>query len=347
MHGFFLLVLVLVLAHTSGLGPSLGLSSNDVEKEDYINVIIVAGKLQNDAVKESKALINSILLMSTQAIHFNFLLNHAALKTVHNFRHLLKHSRVPLKITVRTLNETWVIRKCKEIQFDHTTHHAGVWGAAKLWLPWLYPNLERALVLDTDMVLSKDVAILWRLFDERNTTTGIVAEHKWIWRMPLNENHPWHVCTCVMLIEMAWARARVHITRDFLDGLHAYPVTATSKSMWRADDSDLFHSDVGDQGVLFALYRHKPDLFTTLAQTWNSDHCHKYYGVFTKRIPPPQGILHRNCIGAHIENAVDEASTFFSFFNNYPLNWHDGEYKTQYLELGSNETYIVGDLYEH
>jgi hypothetical protein len=147
-----------------------------------------------------------------------------------------------------------------------------------------------------------------------------------------------------MLIEMARARQEMHMTQDFLRGLHAYPVSPTSKSMWKAGPEDLYHSDVGDQGVVFALFKKKPQWFSTLSQTWNSDHCHNYYGAFTKRISQPQGILHRNCIGAHIENVVDPASDFFNFFNKYPLHWHDGHFRTVYTEV-KDETSVVGNLY--
>ena len=38
---------------------------------DPMNVIIVAGKLQNDAVKEARALINSMLLLTTRPLHIH------------------------------------------------------------------------------------------------------------------------------------------------------------------------------------------------------------------------------------------------------------------------------------
>lgn len=275
--------------------------------------------------------------MSTLPVHIEFLVNKPALKTINHMHEHLKLARIPTNISVRILDENWVIERSKDILFDHTTHHAGVWGAAKLFLPWLYPHLDRALVLDTDMAFSKDIALLWDLFEERNATTGEVNEHSWLWRMPLNSDHPWHVCTCVMLIEMSRIRRKLKIDHAFRNALLNYPAGPKSVGLWRANGSDFFHSDVGDQGVIFALFRQRPELFETLSQTWNSDHCHHYYYAFQRRVPRPQGILHRNCIGAHTEHTVDDASHFFNFFNNYPLNWHDGHHKVHW-NIGKNIT---------
>jgi len=365
-----------------------------------MDVIIVAGKMQNDAIKESQALINSLLLLTTGEIRLNYLSNYPAKKSFLVLRKHIRKSRLPFTMRFRVLNESRIIRYCKDIKFDHKTHHAGVWGAAKLFLPWLYPDVSKALILDTDMIFVKDPFLLWheawntpdpttieyidanytnwhdgynetdeskrRLRLRLETETKVEVEKNeiqnknssmitriydmdsdsarrlgridaegtngkrgsWIWKMPLNANHPWHVCSCVMLIDMTLAREMLHIKKDFLAALQATHAGPNSKSLWRRDDNDLFHSDVGDQGVLFALYQQRPQLFETLNQHWNVDHCHQYYGTFenSKRIRPV-GILHRNCIGAHIEHAVDKASDFFTFFNSYPLSWHDGLFK--------------------
>ena len=55
--------------------------------------------------------------------------------------------------------------------FELNAHHSGPWGFAKTWLHRFWPELDRCVMIDTDMLLLRDVSALWRLFDHFTTDT--------------------------------------------------------------------------------------------------------------------------------------------------------------------------------
>jgi hypothetical protein len=361
--------------------PSLMNTTNPI-KVDSIEIVIVAGVFDNNAILESVPLVNSLILLSSAPIRIHYLTNRKGLEAARAIHTSIDSSRIPVGFSVRLLDEQWVHEQCQKIKFDETDHHSGVWGAAKLFLHDLYPEFDRIMVLDTDMIFVKDPAILWKQF-YRDYDIGIwqdgvapplqvdpplqeIEWPHWIYRMPLNEKHAWHICSCVILINIRLAREKTVITDDMLNALKSSGANKDSKVLWLG--KGLYHSDVGDQGVFFALFKAKPFMFKTLSQTWNMDYCHHYYSKFTKRVPllpldPNRkkslkfGILHRNCVGKDIfqENLVkswvlpDMSKVYFDYYDNYPLGWHDGDYAPTYEELDKklqHNYYYYDEIYK-
>lgn len=137
--------------------------------DDTIHAVIISGvdeKKHADPVKEMIGLINSMIILSTQPIEFHFITNSEGQTKLEEFSKSIERTRIPIEWRVYVLNETWVEEQAKFVGFNHNNHHSGIWGAAKIFVPWLLPDLDRVLLLDTDMIFTKDPGLLWSFFSD-------------------------------------------------------------------------------------------------------------------------------------------------------------------------------------
>jgi len=180
-----------------------------------INIIIVAGHGETDAVTESIPLINSILLLSSVAVHFNILSDEQGVKSFEEkiFK-MISSVHIPVEVHLHDLDLQRVLEMSSDINFNPYFHHSGVWGTAKLFLPWLLPEVDTATVVDTDMIFVEDPALLFMQFSKDDTVT---------YKMPLNDNSPGGICSCVVLIHMDLAREQQVFPTMFANSLKAYP----------------------------------------------------------------------------------------------------------------------------
>jgi len=59
----------------------------------------------------------------------------------------------------------------KEVSWLPNGHYSGVYGLLKLTLPTLLPkNLDKVIVLDTDVAAAADIGLLWRKFENFEST---------------------------------------------------------------------------------------------------------------------------------------------------------------------------------
>ena len=80
----------------------------------------------------------------------------------------------------------------KDISWIPGTHYSGMFGYLKLTLPKQLPeSVDKVIVLDTDLVLTADIALLWREFDsleaDGDRCFGI-AEEQATWYLPNSTN---------------------------------------------------------------------------------------------------------------------------------------------------------------
>jgi len=282
-----------------------------------INFIIVAGYGETDAVTESIPLINSILLLSSVAVHFYIFSDEKGVKRFdEKIFKMISSVPIHVEVDLHGLDLQRVLELSSKIHFNPYFHHSGVWGAAKLFVPWLLPEVDTATVVDTDMIFVEDPALLFMLFNKDDTVT---------YKMPLNENKPGGICSCIVLIHMDLARKQQVFPAMFANSLKAYP-------SWR-NPNRTYDCPHGDQGLYFALWKQQPDLMATIPVKWNLDRCHKFYGIFRKRNKREAGLIHRNCNGGN----KDAAETYYRFYRDYPFAWHAGQFKVHVTIVPKSE----------
>lgn len=206
-----------------GIGPPYEL---------VVPFVIVCGFGSDPVIDELQLLVKSILLMTRSfRVNITFATDQYGARVIPKLFKRLSPKRahrsapadfVAMRMLMRTLHVQIVrldMRKLEELMQDTgvpAIHHSGMFGAAKTFLPWLLPDHDRYIVVDTDAVFVTDptpLAVeLWR-------------EGEWVYQMPAypmeyQYKRPDHVniqtsdvlgdalCSCLILMRADLVRER-------------------------------------------------------------------------------------------------------------------------------------------
>ena len=217
-------------------------------------------------------LIKSILFYRLNPLHLHFV-------TDPNAEHVLS-----------TLFKTWLLPAVNVsfyaiedashmVNWIPNSHYSGIYGLIKLTLVSLLPDdLDHVIVLDTDVMLTDNIANLWRFFEqvrrERKLLGVVENQSDWylgkLWK---KQKTPWPAVgrgfnTGVMLLNLKLMRSRdwvamwTNVAKATLDQLHH---TRTS---------------LADQDIVNAVIKENSDIHLVLPCYWNaqmSEHTLNYY----------------------------------------------------------------------
>ncbi|KAK0049586.1 LARGE xylosyl- and glucuronyltransferase 1 [Biomphalaria pfeifferi] len=158
----------------------------DVPKCEVIHVAIVCAG--HNATRDVVTLIKSVLFYRRNPLHFHFLSDDVA------------------ELILRKLFQTWNVAEVQigfypadsvkpDISWIPNRHYSGVYGLMKLTLPKTLPSdMNKVIVLDTDVTLATDIAELWKIFRVLRGKQAIgLVENQSDWYLgKLWKNHrPW------------------------------------------------------------------------------------------------------------------------------------------------------------
>ena len=118
-------------------------------------------------------------------------------------------SSSPLLFSLHQLPQEWVEERAKALHMFPPSHHAGLPGFSKFFLPDIMWQVDRAIYLDVDMVAGTDIAELHGLFAEFD------ADPQLLYYMA--SNHPEGggkirytrpLCSCQMVMDLERLRQR-------------------------------------------------------------------------------------------------------------------------------------------
>lgn len=285
------------------------ISALDLEDTNLTATIVIScGTQETDAVQEMQSLIKSILILSSRPIRFVFLTDVEGAKRIRTMFSNLGKTNRPLDVEIHRITDQAIEKFAAKLRYNPNGHHSGRWGTAKLMIPWVLPNIKRAIVLDTDMVLLEDPIRLWKHFNYGKD---------WAYQIPMPDNtEPSTICSCIVLIDCERARS-----------MRVYPklmAAALQDSAFWSESEKMYRTPHGDQGLYWLMIRKYPHMFFELPQHWNVDRCHKFKGVFQEGSTSKVSLLHRNCGGGKVLDSnllSDVANPFFSFFISYKWHW--------------------------
>ncbi|CDF34686.1 unnamed protein product [Chondrus crispus] len=296
------------------------------EQKEWCTFAIMCGTGDTDTVSEMRPLLVSAILLSTCRLHFIFLTDEDGAGRVHEmFAKNLTTADKPIRVDIMVISTEWIDEKALKIKLDPHGHHSGSWGTGKLLLPWILQDLDRVIVIDSDMIFLDDPASLWAQFDDDGT---------WAYKMPLfDRSKSSNICSCVVLMDIQKIRQVRAYPDLFSSVLHSHPE-------WRNETSLNYVPPHGDQGVYFGLMKSHPKLVNSLDDRFNVDHCHGYYGALRNSSSKMVSILHKNCESRR--HALDAAGNlFFDFYSAYKWQWLKGLEDTGYpvtVNMISHET---------
>uniref|UniRef100_A0A9L0K2I1 LARGE xylosyl- and glucuronyltransferase 1 n=1 Tax=Equus asinus TaxID=9793 RepID=A0A9L0K2I1_EQUAS len=232
-----------------------------VEKCETIHVAIVCAGY--NASRDVVTLVKSVLFHRRNPLHFHLIADSIA------------------EQILATLFQTWMVPAVRvdfynadelksEVSWIPNKHYSGIYGLMKLVLTkTLPPNLERVIVLDTDITFATDIAELWAVFHKfkGQQVLGLVENQSDWYLGNLWKNHrPWPALgrgynTGVILL--------------LLDKLRKMKW----EQMWRLTAErelmGMLSTSLADQDIFNAVIKQNPFLVHKLPCFWNvqlSDH---------------------------------------------------------------------------
>ncbi|TFK46720.1 hypothetical protein OE88DRAFT_1667396 [Heliocybe sulcata] len=151
-----------------------------------------------------------------------------------------------------------------------TEYSAGLGGLVKVFIHELLYNVDKVIFYDTDMLFLVDPFLLWREFDQMHDQQMIAFPDLG------PESGDAEICTCVMLLNLKAMRAA-----DFMPSSlsPASQKASISPPAWKAMNVDPKRPQFGDQGLYWAVWKHRPEFFMHLGLSWDMTHCRYSYGL--------------------------------------------------------------------
>lgn len=270
--------------------------------------VIVCGTGETDAIQEMDPLLKSTVLLSSRPVRWIFLSDDEGSKRLRTLFGSIRTDKVA-SVEIYSISVEDILAWCRRIQF-RITHHSGHWGALKLFTPWLLPQHDRFIVLDTDMVFVADPARLWDEFEHNPD-----GHTDWLYKLDLTDTSSvTSICSCIVLLHARAIRERA-IFPDVMQQ------TIQHQTQWKVAGTNEFDVPKGDQGLYFAMMQRDASQFASVHPMWNKDLCHRYGDAYTGG---QAGILHQNCDKGflrHFKPERQKAKTLLQSYDVFPWSW--------------------------
>ena len=222
-------------------------------KCDVIHVGFVAAGY--NATRQVSTVIKTILFYRHNPVHFHFV------------------SDIPAKHILSTLMQSWQLPDVnfsfydtesliERVSWIPTFHYSGVYGLMKLEVPEAFPSdIKSIIMLDTDVMLNSDIALLWHYFEEiirQKKLLGIVEnQSNWYLGNLWEGHHPWPALgrgfnTGVVLLNLEEMRRQ--------DWPNLWSAVARKYSSPTA---------LADQDIINAVIKEYPHIHFVLPCSWN------------------------------------------------------------------------------
>ncbi|KAL3854041.1 hypothetical protein ACJMK2_013325 [Sinanodonta woodiana] len=263
--------------------------------EGPIHFCIAAGKAE--VVRELEPLVKTLVLHAKRTDMFlHILTGNGSDYEIKKILNAIPDFPVQLKYELVPLNTDFILNETLQINLK-ITHHSGVWGMSKLYMYEIFSNVDKCIVLDTDIVFGTDPAFLWDLFMDQ--------EDQQIISMRITNDMTKSYMSNSGLMLQDFSRMRQMTFTKFYQ----------ASVMWLCSKVPV----CSDQEVLFGLFKNNGSyLFRTLPVSWNLELCHDFFGFSFGSYLDRQGRFfggaHFNCAGAEnkalqLFTARDSAST--------------------------------------
>ncbi|KAL3854049.1 hypothetical protein ACJMK2_013331 [Sinanodonta woodiana] len=256
--------------------------------EGPIHFCIAAGKAE--VVRELEPLIKTLVLHAKRTdLFLHILTGNGSDYEIRKILNAIPDIPVQLKYELVTLNTDFILDETLKINL-RITHHSGVWGMSKLYMYQIFNNVDKCIVLDTDIVFGTDPAFLWDLFMDQ--------EDQQLISMRITNDMTESYMSNSGLMLQDFSRMRQMTFTKFYQASVKWVCSKVTVC--------------SDQEVLFGLFKTNGSyLFRTLPVSWNLELCHDFFRFSFESYLDRQGRFfggaHFNCAGA--ENKALELFT--------------------------------------
>ncbi|XP_030845045.1 LARGE xylosyl- and glucuronyltransferase 1-like [Strongylocentrotus purpuratus] len=230
-------------------------NADPIPKCERIHVSIVCAG--HNASRDVIILIKSILFYRKNPLHFHFISDEMGQQILST---LFKTWDVPGVKVSFYLAENYK----SHVEWIPNKHYSGLYGLMKLLLIEILPsNMEKTIVLDTDITFASDIAELWGLFQRmtsKQTLALVENQSDWYLGTLWKKHKPWPALgrgfnTGVILLDLQKLRD--------LKWMQMWLLTAEKELMSQ------FSTALADQDIINAVIKQHPYLVYTLPCAWN------------------------------------------------------------------------------
>ena len=318
--GYFIISTTISSSKKSNVLDEMNLFSKDHVPEVYrkpiiandtIHICIVAAGM--DSFKEVEILIKSILVHSRRSdVMFHFVTDNEPdqqiAKLFDNIDPLFV--KIIYKITTKTDLKQYLHKKLGgKLQMIHP--YSGIYGAGKIFMYSLLSDVERCIIVDTDIVFAADPAFLWYELQSKLQPPVAIAVTMGMKDKQFNSG--------LMLQNLQLLRSISFGNLISMTGCKRVP---------RKGDTE--YKYVHDQVLLNTMMNENRDMFdNTLTLSWNLGRCFNFRGfTFTSFEDKTKdlffGAAHFSCIPLKYSNAIEGFKQI--------RKWHTLQKYIQYLE---------------
>ena len=234
-------------------------SSSESDNEcEVVHISMVAAGYST--ARTVVTLIKSILFYRLSPLHFHFVTDTAA-------RHVLSTVFKTWQLPSVNVSFYAIDTAADIVSWIPNSHYSGIYGLMKLTLVRLLPqDLDRVIVLDTDLMLTDNIAALWDFFKEirrQGRLLGVVENQSdWYLGKLWEKQRPWPAIgrgfnTGVMLLHLKLMRAK-----DWI-GMWTTVAKATLERLHS-------RTSLADQDIVNAVIKKHPDIHFVLPCSWNA-----------------------------------------------------------------------------
>jgi len=191
----------------------------------------------------------------------------------------VRYSFVPLN---ETLLAVWMGL------IGHTpSHRTGAAGNIKFFYPLLFPKVDRIMMLDTDILIGRDICALWGLFDQFSPQQLFSFAPQWPKVHPVKDNI-FNAGVALLHLERMRQAEWLTLARDAIVA-------------WDTSGRTPRCCAHGDQSAFHMIRAYRPETLTyLLPRWWNINKCHGYHLISDRNgdaMPPSAfvGIVHLGC----------------------------------------------------
>lgn len=237
---------------------------------------------------EGLVAIKSALMLASRPLDIHLICTEDVPEIVEPKLNLIKRPYYPVNVTFHVITPKRV---------EDRLRRAGLgtnWKfLTKLLIHEILVDVERTIFMDTDMIFVVDPVQLWDTFD-----TSLQDKQKLVALPTLGPNsHAGEICTCVMLMDLARMRDPSPSTGALLipSNLHRSSPDLLNPVLSQAEAEGIPNMEgrpltemiafsrqrppFADQGIIYVLWKYRPELFARLSMRWDLTHCRDGYGL--------------------------------------------------------------------
>ncbi|KZT27290.1 glycosyltransferase family 8 protein [Neolentinus lepideus HHB14362 ss-1] len=241
-------------------------SDNVAEVAPIVFALVMFGA---SSATEGLLALKSALMHVSRPTEFHIICSQDAVPIIQEKLDLFSRPAYHVDVRFYPLSDDLIKARTTRAGVD-TVYSAGLGGLVKVFIHELLYDVGKVIFYDTDMLFLVDPALLWREFDQMHDRQMIAFPTLGA------ESGSGEICTCVMLLNLKAMRTANFMPSTLFLASHTPSV---SPPAWRATGIDPLKPQFGDQGLYWAVWKHRPEFFMHLGLSWDMTHCRYSYGL--------------------------------------------------------------------